>query len=190
MYEADPVPEVVLAEWARLNPDLVRACFVRMRTRWTEDVPFLPGWKPRGGRKRTKSPSRSRPGVEKKRKRSRSTARVVDGLPGVEAYASISSQPNPGLPGIRYRTEVLHNRPYQDEEKELVESGSGPSKGKDLRAGLKSRRILARPAKKSSWSLRVLSYDEIIEGPPRVENGYEDLDSVFEIPSEVEDFDI
>ena len=138
--------------------------------------------------KRTKSPSRSRPGVEKKRKRSRSTARVVDGLPGVEAYVRISSQPDPGLPGIGNGTEVLHSRPYQDEEKELVESGSGPSKGKDLRAGLKSRRILVRPAKKSSWSLRVLSYDE--RGPPRVENAYEDLDSVFEIPSEVEDFEI
>ena len=47
-----------------------------------------------------------------------------------------------------------------------------------------------RPAKKRSESQRVLSYDEIIEGPPRVENAYEDLDSVFKIPSEVEDFEI
>ena len=191
-----------LLEWTRLNPDLVRAFLVRMRTRWTEDVPFLPDWKPRGGWKRTKSPSRFRPGVEKKRKRSRnaakvvgekrsrSTARVVDGLPGLEAYVRISSQPDPGLPGIGNGTEVLHSGPYQDEEKELVESGSGPSKGKDLHAGLKSWRSLVKPAKKSSWSQRVLSYNEIIEGPPRIENGYEDLISVFEIPSEEEDFEI
>ena len=30
----------------------------------------------------------------------------------------------------------------------------------------------------------------IIEGPPRVENAYEDLDCVFKIPSEVLDFEI
>ena len=184
-----------LLEWARLNPDLVRAFFVRMGTRWTEDVPFLPGWKHRGGRKRTRSPSRSRPGVEKKRKRSgnaagvvgekrsRSTARVVDGFPGVEAYVRSSSQPDPGSPGVWNGFEVQDNEPHQAEEREdvvilnedeLEEEqlvvGPGPSKRLDPRSKLEPRKSLVRPTKK---------------GPPRVENAYEDIDSVFEIPSEV-----
>ena len=202
-----------LLEWARLNPDLVRASFVRIRTRWTEDVPFLPGWKHRGGRKRTRCPSRSRPGVEKKRKRSRnaagvvgekrsrSSARVVDGLPGVEAYVRSSSQPDPGSPGVRNGFEVQDNEPHQGEEREdvvilnedeLEEEqlvvGPGPSKRLDPHSKLEPRKSLVRPIKKVSRSKAVLSYDELIEGPGRVEDAYDDLDSVFEIPREVEEF--
>ena len=72
----------------------------------------------------------------------------------------------------------------------MEESGVDSNKVKDLLARLKCRRSVVKPARDRSGSRRVLSYDEIIEGPPRMENAYEDLDYVFEIPSKVEDFEV
>ena len=45
-------------------------------------------------------------------------------------------------------------------------------------------------ARKISKKNQVLSYDELIEGPGRVEIDDDDLDFEFEIPKEVEEFEI
>ena len=192
-----------LLEWARLNPDQVRGFFVRMRTRWTVDVPVLSGWKSRGGRKRTRSPSRSRPGVEKKKNRSRSTAGVANGPPGVEASVQSSSQPDPGPPGAWNGFVGQDNGPHQEgeredvvllDEDELEEEQSvldpGPSNLVDLRPKMKPGKKRLSSVRKVSKKERVLTYDEVIEGPGRVEAAYDDLDFEFKIPREVEEFEI
>ena len=159
------------------------------RTRWSEEVPLFPNCKQWEGRKRNRSFSRSGAGGSKKRRsRSRSDYGVAGGVRGREARAGSSSQPDPGSLGVGSGSVVLCRGPYQDKEQE--ELGSGPSKEGSLRRALEPRKSLVRPAKKSSMSQVVLPYDEIIEGPPRKENAYEDLDSVFEIPSDVEEFEI
>ncbi len=159
------------------------------RTRWSEELPFIPNCKQRESRKRNRSISRSgADGNKKRRSKSRSDHGVASGVRGREARTGSSPQPEPGSPGVGSGSVVLCRGPYQDKEQE--ELGPGPSKEVSLRRALEPRRSLVRPAKKSSRSQVVLSYDELIEGPPRKENAYEDLDSVFEIPSDVEEFEI
>ena len=61
------------------------------------------------------------------------------GTHGEEAPIRISSQSDPGLPGVGNGTEVLHSEPHQGEEKEVVESGTDSRKVKVLLARLKTR---------------------------------------------------
>ena len=161
------------------------------RTRWSEEIPPIPSRKQRESRKRSRSRSKVRLEISKKKQvQPKGDAGLERGVLGEETPIKVSSQPDPGLPGVGNGIETLHSVPDQGKEKEMEESGVDSNKVKDLLARLKCRWSVVRPARDRSGSRRVLSYDEIIEGPPSVENAYEDLDSVFEIPSEVEDFEV
>ena len=174
----------------KLDP-LTRDWTYEERTRWSEEIPPIPSSKQRESRKRSRSRSKVRPEMSKKKRvQPKGDASLERGVLGKETPIKVSSQPDPGLPGVGNGIEALHSVPDQGKEKEVEESGADLKKVKDLLARLKCRRSVVRPARDRSASQRVLSYDEIIEGPPRVENAYEDFDSVFEIPSEVEDFEV
>ena len=161
------------------------------RTRWSEEVPLIPSSKQRESRKRPRSRSKVRLERSKKmRVQPKEDASLERGVLGEETHIKVSVQPDLGLPGVGNGVDTLHSVPDQGKEKEMEESGVDSNRVKDLLARLKCRRSVVKPARDRSGSRRVLSYDEIIEGPPRVENAYEDLDSVFEIPSDVEDFEV
>jgi len=192
------------------------------RNKWAEEVPVLPSWRPRGGRKRTRSSSRTRSGVEKMRrsasqgaksdsakqkKRRRVRSRLsCDGEvdpSGKEACAKSSSQPDPDLSGGRNEHEDRSNGPDREGEREdvvLVEEddledeqmvvihGSSGAVVCDSGLGPQRRNVISRCNRPKRGV--VLSYDEIIEAPIRRSPAYDDLDSVFEIPKEVEEFEI
>ena len=161
------------------------------RTRWSEELPLIPSSKQRESRKRSRSRSKIRLDRSKKRQvQSKEDASLERGVLGEETPIKVSVQPDPGLPGVGNGVDTLHSVPDQGNEREREESGVDSNRVKDLLARLKCRRSVVKPARDRSGSRRILSYDEIIEGPPRVENAYEDLDSVFEIPSDVEDFEV
>ncbi len=89
------------------------------RTRWSEEVPVLPSWKPGEGRKRERSSSQSKAGVEKERSNHlRGIARVVP--IGVAVPAQSASQPDPGVPGARSGFVDQDDGHHQEEEMEDV----------------------------------------------------------------------
>ena len=174
------------------------------RTRWTVEVPVLPGWKPRGGRKRARSVTRSKVGVEKvKSKNLRSLARVGPG--SVAASVQSASQPDPGVPGARSGFVDQDDGLHQEEEMEDVvilneEDLEDEPGGSALSSGLpvesmeldvqgpapKKKRLTS--ALKVSRNVRVRTYDELIEGSDKL--AYDDLDFEFEIPKEVEEIEV
>ena len=171
------------------------------RTRWTDDVPVLPSWRPRGGKKRARSSSRSR--VAANRKKPRQIPGASGGAFGEETSVQSSSQPAPGLPGVRNGLVDQDDVPHQGEEREdvvlldeddLVDDqsflvqGSGNLSDSSPMLGFGIKRKSS--ARKISKKNQVLSYDELIEGPGRVEIDDDDLDFEFEIPKEVEEFEI
>ena len=174
------------------------------RTRWTVEVPVLPGWKPRGGRKRARSVTRSKVGAEKVRSTNlRSLARV--GPVGVAASVQSASQPDPGVPGARIGFVDQDDGLHQEEEMEDVvllneDDLEDEAGGSALSSGLpvesmelevqgpapKKKRLSSAP--KVSRNVRVRTYDELIEGSDNL--AYDDLDFEFEVPKEVEEIEV
>ena len=165
------------------------------RTKWREDAPELPGWKKRGGVKRSGSVSRSKPNRAKRLKMR--ALRAAE-----EASGRTPSQPSPGKTGVRNELGDLVNGPQQEEELEdvvileeddevLNEVPSLESRGSVLgSAGSSSlplessmKRMSAASRRPSVPEKRMLSYDELIEGAPRMAFP-DELDFEFEIPSE------
>ena len=165
------------------------------RTKWREDAPELPGWKKRVGVKRSGSVSRSKPNRAKRLK-----MRVLRAAE--EASGRSPSQPSPGKTGVRNELGDLVNGPQQEEELEDVvileeddevlnevpslESrgsvlGSEGSSSLPLESSMK--RMSAASRRPSVPEKRMLSYDELIEGTPRMAFP-DELDFEFEIPSE------
>ena len=141
-------------------------------TRWTVEVPVLPGWKPRGGRKRARSVFQSRVGDEKVRSKSlRKLARL--GPVSVAASIHSASQPDPGVPGVRSGFVELDDGLHQPEaemedvvilnEDDLVEGSVGPALSSGLSVesmeldvqgpALKKKRLSSAP--KISRNVRV-----------------------------------
>ena len=138
-----------------------------------------------------------------KGKKPRKTFGVSDGALGEEASVQSSSQPDPGTPGVRNGFVDQDDGPHQEEEKEdvvlldeddLVEDqpslAQGSVKLSDSHPMLSFGNKWKSSTRKIPKNNRVLSYDELIEGPGRVETDYDDLDFEFEIPKEVEEFEI
>ena len=158
-----------------------------------------------------KKRSRSTAGVVGK-KRSRSTAGVFDGFSGGEASVQSASQPDLGVPGVMngfadqggglHQEEerediVLLNEDELEMEQDDLVPGSGKSVEhapaveagrKDLGSDLKKKRLSS--VVKGSGKRKVQTYDELIEGPGGVGASYDDLDFKFEIPKEVEEFEV
>jgi len=183
--------------------DLSKDCTFKERTRWTVEVPVLPGWKPRGGRKRARSVSRSKVGDQKvKSKNLRKLARV--GPVSVAASIQSASQPDPGVPGARSgfvdQDDGLHEDAEMEDVVILNEDDLEEPVGSALSSGLpvesmeldvqgpvpKKKRLSSAP--KVSRNVRVRTYDELIEGSGEL--AYDDLDFEFEIPKEVEEIEV
>ena len=75
-----------------------------------------------------------------------------------------------------------------EDEQMVVIHGSSGAVVCDSGLGPQRRNVISR-CKRPKRGV-VLSYDEIIGAPIRRSPAYDDLDSVFEIPKEVEEFEI
>ena len=195
----NPEAEVIV-RWRRVGwlESLSQDGELKERSRWREDVPVVPGSKPRTGQKRSRSKSKAKPG-KLKRMRLRSLKEGVSS--GVKSkfgsdLASLAlSQPSLGLSGVG--SELGAEDADQREDVVILDENDSPMEIDDgekcaaltpAKTGVKSKKRLSA-ASRLSRSDGLRTYDELIEGSAEAVVVFpDDLDFQFEIPPEVEEF--
>ena len=150
---------------------------LKERFRWRDQVPVVPGVKPRSGVKRSRSKSKVKPGKLKRMKLKARAAKESSGVGvSVDPPCPAPSQPGSGSP------RTWNGIGAMDGGRRNAESVEGAA------TRMPVRRTCAATRRSKRDGPRVLSYDELIEGEEKPKDVFlDDLDEFdlkFEIPSE------